>query len=137
MQTKVVSYKLCTQKLSQLWRNFAIFFSFFISIIFCLIVFIHCIYFHYLMGNFHLFLLLLLYILYSIKYSWLEDYTVCVRFSNLSQLPEGNWACSVFVLFICRILDSIIMDLNSIVTAQQQPQPQQQNNHNCSWVETK
>ena len=23
------------------------------------------------------------------------------------------------------------------VTAQQQPQPQQQNNHNCSWVETK
>ena len=24
-----------------------------------------------------------------------------------------------------------------IVTAQQQPQPQQQNNHNCSWVETK
>ena len=25
MQTKVVSYKLCTQKLSQLWRNFAIF----------------------------------------------------------------------------------------------------------------
>ena len=25
----------------------------------------------------------------------------------------------------------------SIVTAQQQPQPQQQNNHNCSWVETK
>ena len=26
MQTKVVSYKLCTQKLLQLWRNFAIFF---------------------------------------------------------------------------------------------------------------
>ena len=25
VQTKVVSYKLCTQKLSQLWRNFAIF----------------------------------------------------------------------------------------------------------------
>ena len=25
----------------------------------------------------------------------------------------------------------------NIVTAQQQPQPQQQNNHNCSWVETK
>ena len=25
----------------------------------------------------------------------------------------------------------------SIVTAQQQPQPQQQNNQNCSWVETK
>ena len=24
-----------------------------------------------------------------------------------------------------------------IVTAQQQPQPQQQNKHNCSWVETK
>ena len=24
-----------------------------------------------------------------------------------------------------------------IVTAQQQPQPQQQDNHNCSWVETK
>ena len=24
-----------------------------------------------------------------------------------------------------------------IVTAQQQPQPQQQKNHNCSWVETK
>ena len=24
-----------------------------------------------------------------------------------------------------------------IVTAKQQPQPQQQNNHNCSWVETK
>ena len=30
-------------------------------------------------------------------------------------------------------------DLQSefIVTAQQQPQPKQQNNHNCSWVETK
>ena len=26
VQTKVPSYKLCTQKLSQLWRNFAIFF---------------------------------------------------------------------------------------------------------------
>ena len=25
----------------------------------------------------------------------------------------------------------------AIVTAQQQPQPQQQNNQNCSWVETK
>ena len=25
----------------------------------------------------------------------------------------------------------------SVVTAQQQPQPQQQNNQNCSWVETK
>ena len=24
-----------------------------------------------------------------------------------------------------------------IVTAQQQPQPLQQNNHNCSWFETK
>ena len=24
-----------------------------------------------------------------------------------------------------------------VVTAQQQSQPQQQNNHNCSWVETK
>ena len=24
-----------------------------------------------------------------------------------------------------------------IVTAQQQPQSQQQNDHNCSWVETK
>ena len=24
-----------------------------------------------------------------------------------------------------------------IVTAQQQPQPQQQNNQNCSWFETK
>ena len=27
--------------------------------------------------------------------------------------------------------------MKHIVTAQQQPQPQQQNNHNCSWVETK
>ena len=27
--------------------------------------------------------------------------------------------------------------IDFIVTAQQQPQPQQQNNHNCSWVETK
>ena len=26
------------------------------------------------------------------------------------------------------------MTLNN-VTAQQQPQPQQQNNHNCSWVD--
>ena len=26
VQTKVVSYKLCTQKLSQLWRNFGIFY---------------------------------------------------------------------------------------------------------------
>ena len=25
----------------------------------------------------------------------------------------------------------------SIITAKQQPQLQQQNNHNCSWVETK
>ena len=28
-------------------------------------------------------------------------------------------------------------EVAKIVTAQQQPQPQQQNNHNCSWVETK
>ena len=28
-------------------------------------------------------------------------------------------------------------DKGIIFTAQQQPQPQQQNNHNCSWVETK
>ena len=27
--------------------------------------------------------------------------------------------------------------IDIIVTAQQQPQPQQQNNQNCSWVETK
>ena len=27
--------------------------------------------------------------------------------------------------------------LSSIVAAQQQPQPPKQNNHNCSWVETK
>ena len=40
---------------------------------------------------------------------------------NLSE-SSGQW-CS-----ICASL---------IVTAQQQPQPQQQNNHNCSWVETK
>ena len=26
---------------------------------------------------------------------------------------------------------------NGIVTAEQQPEPQQQNNNNCSWVETK
>ena len=29
------------------------------------------------------------------------------------------------------------IEVNFIVTAQQQPQPKQQNNHNCSWVETK
>ena len=31
----------------------------------------------------------------------------------------------------------ILTEFTAIVTAQQQPQPQQQNNHNCSWVETK
>ena len=31
----------------------------------------------------------------------------------------------------------MVQTLSFIVTAQQQPQPQQQNNHNCSWVETK
>ena len=30
-----------------------------------------------------------------------------------------------------------IVAKDEIVTAQKQPQPQQQNNHNCSWVETK
>ena len=34
------------------------------------------------------------------------------------------------------IYDSYLCMLN-IVTAQQQLQPQQQNNNNCSWVETK
>ena len=37
-------------------------------------------------------------------------------------------------------VDSFYMHLgylNDIITAQKQPQPQQQNNHNCSWVETK
>ena len=29
------------------------------------------------------------------------------------------------------------MNWISVVTAQQQPQPRQQNNHNCSWVKTK
>ena len=28
------------------------------------------------------------------------------------------------------------VEISVIVTAQQQPQPRQQNNHNCSWVET-
>ena len=30
-----------------------------------------------------------------------------------------------------------IYDIDDIVTAQKQPQPQQQNYHNCSWVETR
>ena len=30
-----------------------------------------------------------------------------------------------------------VLSIYFVVTAQQQPQPQQQNNHNCSWVETK
>ena len=34
-------------------------------------------------------------------------------------------------------LETIVQLSRNIVTAQQQPQPQQQNNHNCSWVETK
>ena len=40
-----------------------------------------------------------------------------------------------FVLFIGLDITFIIGE--NIVTAQQQPQPQQQNNHNCSWFETK
>ena len=39
---------------------------------------------------------------------------------NITTLPEDN-----------------VNLFGVIVTAQQQPQPQQQNNHNCSWVETK
>ena len=31
----------------------------------------------------------------------------------------------------------LTFDFGLIVTAQQQPQPQQQDNHNCSWVESK
>ena len=36
-----------------------------------------------------------------------------------------------------RLFLSEVDKASDIVTAQQQPQPQQQNNHNCSWVETK
>ena len=32
------------------------------------------------------------------------------------------------------LMNNILDAVDQIVTAQQQPQPQQQNNHNCSWV---
>ena len=35
------------------------------------------------------------------------------------------------------VSEAFVTHFWSIVTAQQQPQPQQQNNHNCRWVETK
>ena len=38
------------------------------------------------------------------------------------------------ISFPCSYIIKIFKD---IITAKQQPQPQQQNNHNCSWVETK
>ena len=52
-------------------------------------------------------------------------------------------ACKERTAQSSQLLTAIIDDLKLgtiiklIVTAQQQPQPQQQNNHNCSWVETK
>ena len=36
-----------------------------------------------------------------------------------------------------RLWNSELLIGQLIVTAQQQPHPQRQNNHNCSWVETK
>ena len=36
-----------------------------------------------------------------------------------------------------RMMNYQVKHLMVFVTAQQQLQPQQQNNHNCSWVETK
>ena len=44
------------------------------------------------------------------------------------------------VLNLGHLFNQIIersQNFHLIVTAQQEPQPQQQNNHDCSWVETK
>ena len=61
----------------------------------------------------------------------------------------GTWAfepsdtdasTSLYVYETCFILNLDLLrthKLYFIVTAQQKPQPQQQNNQNCSWVETK
>ena len=45
----------------------------------------------------------------------------------------------LIMVFFYDLLSALILvfALISIVTAQQQPQPHQQNNNNCSWVETK
>ena len=46
--------------------------------------------------------------------------------------------CKTPMMYDVRFVKPLSYDVNTnIVTAQQQPQPQQQNNHNCSWVETK
>ena len=64
--------------------------------------------------------------------------------SNLSGC--ATLSMSIWTLFVvlslqigCLAQVTVIYQLvqSEIVTAQQQPQPQQQNNHNCSWVETK
>ena len=51
----------------------------------------------------------------------------------------------IYIMFTLRLhyvydtftLHFICLQYIAMVTAQQQPQPQQQNNHNCSWAETK
>ena len=70
----------------------------------------------------------------------LQKYISDVCSETYQNLPDGaipEWV----VLAKNKINENLAIKVQTcwadIVTAQQQPQPQQQNNHNCSWVETK
>ena len=60
---------------------------------------------------------------------------------NIKKMPflgiSGHF--STFNINACININTIDGNMKNdhVVTAQQQPQPQQQNIHNCSWVETK
>jgi len=57
--------------------------------------------------------------------------------SASTQSPLGQcWFYFQFIRPPSRPTDQTVL-LNSIVIDQQQPKPQQQNDHKCSWVETK
>ena len=71
-------------------------------------------------------------------------YHICIfLLSHLNRIWDGHWAYlgaqnESQKASLKWTQSYMLTQLYSIiVTAQQQPQPQQQNNHNCSWVETK
>ena len=70
--------------------------------------------------------------------------TLCMNYCKWQLLFERlHWTtfvCTIrsdnFCIHRCILQQQLLTFSNIVVTFQQQPQPQQQNNYNCSWVET-
>ena len=77
--------------------------------------------------------------LHSIQTRKGEQNSKAWKLKKMPGYAEFQWHTSKYPILL-KTLDIDGAFWNSkldIVTAQQKPQPQQQNNHNCSWVETK